>query len=46
MTTFTVYKGNKKIGIVRAENLEAANKIAAKKYPKFTEIYTGKKKEY
>lgn len=43
---FTVYKGNKVLGKIEAKDLDEAEKIGNKKYPDWTEIYIGKKKEY
>ena len=43
---YTVYKGNIKLGVIEAKDLDEATKIADKKYPEHTEVYIGKKKEY
>lgn len=42
----TVYKGKKKLGVIEAKNLDEATKIAEKKFPGWSEVYIGKRKEY
>ena len=44
--TFTAYKGEKKLGIIQAESFEEAEKIGNEKYPKWTEIFLGKEKDW
>jgi hypothetical protein len=43
---YTVYKGDRVLHRIQAESLEEAEKISNEKFPKWTEIYIGKKEDY
>lgn len=43
---YTVYKGEKQLHRIQATSLEEAEKICNEKFPKWTEIYIGKKEDY
>jgi hypothetical protein len=43
---FTVYKEETVLGVIEANDLDEAEKIGNKKYPKWTDIYIGEKPKY